>query len=85
MTKLLQAHHVQAPSLFMLRRVFSGTVQHDSPAKIAQLIIEIRDLFIRGIHVIEDVVVFAQLSQSEKATVEIFGAYFGVSTAFLPK
>jgi hypothetical protein len=85
MNKLLQAHHVKAPSLFMLRQVFSGTVRHDSPAKIAQLIIEIRDLFIRGIRVIEHVVVFAPLSQSEKATVEIFGAYFGESTAFLPK
>jgi hypothetical protein len=85
MNKLLTAHLVRAPCLFMLREVFNGTVMNDSPENIAQLVIEIRDLFIRGIHHIEQLVVFAQVSQSEKATVETFGAYFGVSTAFLPK
>jgi hypothetical protein len=85
MNKLLNAHPVMAPCLFMAREVFNGTVMHDSPPKIAQLVIEIRDLFIRAIQIIEQLVVFAQLSQPEKATVETFGTYFGVSTAFLVK
>jgi hypothetical protein len=69
----------------LLKDAFTGTAITDAPAKISQLILEIRDLFIDGIKIAEPLAEISPIVGDDRRLVEEYGRYFGVSVAFLNK